>query len=105
MPESQVDRFLLRIPMGYPETEAEKDILRRNNHIPLVENLQPVLKAEDIIESQKSVSNVRVDESLLDQITNHSECSNCLLEQLIRTHVIGLSSIKNLTHLLCFLCC
>jgi len=37
LPESQVDRFLLRIPMGYPEAEAEKEILRRNNHIPIVE--------------------------------------------------------------------
>jgi MoxR-like ATPase len=68
LPESQVDRFLLRIRMGYPGTDAEKDILRRKNHLPPAESLQPVLHADDIIEVQASVSNVRMDESLLDYI-------------------------------------
>ncbi len=68
LPESQLDRFLLRIKMGYPEAAAEKEILRRQNHLPAVEHLQPVLKAEDILEAQASVSGVRLDDSLLDYI-------------------------------------
>jgi MoxR-like ATPase len=68
LPESQLDRFLLRLKMGYPENGAEKEILRRKNRLPDVENLQPVLQAEDILEAQASVSSVRVDDSLLDYI-------------------------------------
>jgi MoxR-like ATPase len=68
LPESQLDRFLLRIKMGYPENEAEKDILRRQNRLPEVELIQPVLRAEDILEAQSLVSGVRFDESLLDYI-------------------------------------
>jgi MoxR-like ATPase len=68
LPESQLDRFLLRIKMGYPDNDSEKDILRRQNHMPDTEHLQPVMRAEDILEAQASVGAVRVDESLLDYI-------------------------------------
>jgi len=68
LPESQLDRFLLRIKMGYPDNDAEKDILRRQARLPEVENLQPVMRAEDILEAQSLVDRVRVDESLLDYI-------------------------------------
>jgi MoxR-like ATPase len=64
LPESQLDRFLLRIKMGYPEASAEKEILRRQDHMQDVQLLQPVLKAEDILEAQSAVTRVRVDESL-----------------------------------------
>jgi MoxR-like ATPase len=68
LPESQLDRFLLRIKMGYPENDAEKEILRRQNLLPDVERIQPVMQAEGILEAQLQVSRVRVDESLLDYI-------------------------------------
>ncbi len=68
LPESQLDRFLLRIRMGYPEGGAEKEILRKQDHIPVVDRIQPVLSAKDVLEAQSSVANVRVDESLLDYI-------------------------------------
>ena len=68
LPESQLDRFLLRIRMGYPGNTAEKEILRRQNRLPDVEKLQPVMRAEDILEAQAAVGTVRVDESLLDYI-------------------------------------
>lgn len=68
LPESQLDRFLLRIKMGYPENAAEKEILRRQNRLPEVEQLQPVMQAEDILEAQMSAGAVRVDDSLLDYI-------------------------------------
>src|SRR5512136_446508 len=64
LPESQLDRFLLRIKMGYPENGAEKEILRRQNHVPDLQFMQPVLKAEDILKAQSAVTHVRVDESL-----------------------------------------
>jgi MoxR-like ATPase len=68
LPESQLDRFLLRIKMGYPENDAEKEILRRKGRLPDLETLQPVMQAEDILEAQYLSSGVRVDESLLDYI-------------------------------------
>ncbi len=68
LPESQLDRFLLRIKMGYPEAGAEKEILRHQNHLPGIERLRPVLTAEDILEAQALVSEVHVDDSLLDYI-------------------------------------
>ncbi len=68
LPESQLDRFLLRLKMGYPENNAEKEILRRQGRVPDVENIRPVMRAEDILEAQLQVSRVRVDESLLDYV-------------------------------------
>ncbi len=68
LPESQLDRFLLRIKMGYPDNGAEKDILRRQNHLPDMEHIQPLMRAEDILQAQASVDRVRVEESLLDYI-------------------------------------
>jgi MoxR-like ATPase len=79
LPESQLDRFLLRIRMGYPENDAEKDILRRQNRSQNRDRLQPIMQAEDILEVQSLVDTVRVDDSLLDYImtiveaTRHSE--------------------------------
>jgi MoxR-like ATPase len=68
LPESQLDRFLLRIKMGYPENGAEKEILRRQNRVPEVDAIRPVLRAEDILEAQSLAGEVRVEESLLDYI-------------------------------------
>jgi MoxR-like ATPase len=68
LPESQLDRFLLRIRMGYPEGDAEKEILRRQNHFPKAEDLAPVLSAQDVLEAQSAASRVHMDESLLDYI-------------------------------------
>lgn len=68
LPESQLDRFLLRIKMGYPDSDAEKEILRRQNNLPDTGHIQPVMQAEDILQAQASVGAVRVDESLLDYI-------------------------------------
>lgn len=68
LPESQLDRFMLRIRMGYPEPEAEKEILRLQDRKPSAEQLTPVLQAKDILEAQRAVADVRVDESLLDYI-------------------------------------
>ena len=68
LPESQLDRFLLCIKMGYPENDAEKEILRRVSRDSGVQLIQPVMQAEEILDAQSLVSGVRVDESLLDYI-------------------------------------
>lgn len=68
LPESQLDRFLLRIRMGYPEAEAEKEILRRQNRFSNLTKLQPVMCAEEILRTQAAVTDVRMNEALLDYI-------------------------------------
>jgi MoxR-like ATPase len=68
LPESQLDRFLLRIKMGYPENGAEKEILRLQSRAPDLELLQPTVQVDDILGAQRAAAAVRVDDSLLDYI-------------------------------------
>jgi MoxR-like ATPase len=69
LPNSQMDRFLMRIRMGYPGKEAEKEILRRGLNPLSVEELDPVLGADEIIQLQAAVEQVEIEESLLDYMT------------------------------------
>ena len=66
LPESQLDRFLMRIRMGYPARESEKVIIRNGSGHSPVEDIQPVMDAADVLAMQEQVSQVRVDDSLLD---------------------------------------
>jgi MoxR-like ATPase len=65
LPESQLDRFLMRIRMGYPSRESEKQILR-NNGSAAIEEVPPVMDAAEVAAMQDAVTRVRVDDSLLD---------------------------------------
>jgi MoxR-like ATPase len=62
LPEAQLDRFLLRLRLGYPQGEEEREILRRfRQHQPLAE-LQPVLQAENMLTLQQVIKEVIVSE-------------------------------------------
>ncbi|MBI2818017.1 MAG: MoxR family ATPase [Acidobacteria bacterium] len=63
LPESQLDRFLMRIRMGYPGTEAEKDILRQS--VSGADSCVPVASAEEVRLLQEAVRGVAVEEPLL----------------------------------------
>ena len=65
LPESQLDRFLMRVRMGYPDGNAEREILRSEAGTAQLEVLQPVLSGADVLEMQQAVSEVRVDDSLV----------------------------------------
>ena len=65
LPESQLDRFLLRLRMGYPDAESERQILR-NASRRLTDAVQPVLTADDIVQLQSAAHRVRVDDALVD---------------------------------------
>jgi MoxR-like ATPase len=68
LPESQLDRFMLRLRIGYPDAEMEKIILRdRATGDPLAE-MRAVLSADDIAALQRHVSGVRVDDALVDYL-------------------------------------
>jgi MoxR-like ATPase len=68
LPESQLDRFLIRLRIGYPQREAEKRILTGHRSGEPVEHLQAVLSAEQVVWLQCKVRQVRVEETLTDYI-------------------------------------
>jgi MoxR-like ATPase len=70
LPESQLDRFLMRVRMGYPDSNAEREILRSEAGTSQLETMQPVLGAADVLEMQRAVTQVRVDESLVSYALN-----------------------------------
>jgi MoxR-like ATPase len=65
LPESQLDRFLMRVRMGYPDSNAEREILRSKAGTTQLEAMQPVLSGADVLEMQHAATQVRVDESLV----------------------------------------
>lgn len=68
LPESQLDRFLLRLRIGYPQRDAEKHILTGHRGGEPVEHLQSVLSAEEVVSLQQHVRQVRVEETLADYL-------------------------------------
>jgi MoxR-like ATPase len=79
LPESQLDRFLLRIKMTYPAAESEREILRSQAGAARLSEVVPVLSGQDVVDMQDEVEKVRVDDSLVDYAleivkrTRHSE--------------------------------
>jgi MoxR-like ATPase len=65
LPESQLDRFLMRVHMGYPDGDAEREILRSRAGAVQLDSLRPVLTGADVLEMQQLVSQVRVDDALV----------------------------------------
>jgi MoxR-like ATPase len=65
LPESQLDRFLMRIRIGYPDREAEREILRNTDGI-RGEAAPAVLSSEDLLDLQQRASKIGVDEMLVD---------------------------------------
>jgi MoxR-like ATPase len=65
LPESQLDRFLMRLRMGYPDGDAERQILRSEAGAARLDTLQPVLSGADVLEMQHAVTEIRVDDSLV----------------------------------------
>jgi MoxR-like ATPase len=66
LPESQLDRFLIRARMGYPEAGSEREILRGQAGAARLDELRPVLTAEDVATLQQEAAGIQVEESLID---------------------------------------
>jgi len=66
LPESQLDRFLIRISMGYPDREFEADIFRRHRSGEPVDELDAVCDWQRVLEMQSCVRDVTVEESITD---------------------------------------
>jgi len=68
LPESQVDRFLIQLAVGYPSNQEESNILTRNLKESPIETLQSVVSVTDIISVQKAVMEVHIDQKIADYI-------------------------------------
>jgi MoxR-like ATPase len=66
LPESQLDRFLLRVRMGYPVRANEREILRSEAGAARLDQVKPVASGADILAMQEEVTHVKVDDSLVD---------------------------------------
>ena len=68
LPESQLDRFLMRLRIGYPSPEEERKVLDRAPSLHPAEDLDPVVTAQDVLDLQAQVDKVFVDESLTEYL-------------------------------------
>lgn len=68
LPESQLDRFMLRLRIGYPSVADEKQILRDREYSDPLDDLRPVMTAAEVVELQQSVADVSVDDALVDYL-------------------------------------
>jgi MoxR-like ATPase len=68
LPESQVDRFMLRLRIGYPGADDEKLILRDREHAEPLDDVRGVMSAADVLQLQRSVASVSVDDAIVDYL-------------------------------------
>jgi len=68
LPESQLDRFLMRLHLGYPSPEDEARVLTLNPSRSMLPDIKPVMTAADLVELQTRVGEVKIDPALIDYI-------------------------------------
>jgi MoxR-like ATPase len=66
LPESQLDRFLMRVVLGYPDAVHERELLRGGERRDLLPVIDPVLSAAQVLAAQRAVRTVHVADALLD---------------------------------------
>jgi MoxR-like ATPase len=64
LPEAQLDRFLMRLNLGYPSLDDERQIIRNQRHAHPIETLTPVVDGQELLDLSRQVTGVHVDESL-----------------------------------------
>jgi MoxR-like ATPase len=78
LPESQLDRFMMKLTIGYPNAGDEKKLLRAGGAHDALEHLQAVIEENEILELQEQVANIHVNESLVEYLMS--------IVQTTRTH-------------------
>ncbi len=68
LPESQLDRFLMCIELGYPDPKSERALLEGKNRREMLEELKPALKPADLIAAQKLVQSIKCSPALIDYV-------------------------------------
>ncbi len=77
LPEAQLDRFLVRLAIGYPTVDVEVDILKSHAHTEPLDRIQPVLQLEQVRQLQQEVANVHVDDGVLEYIVEIVHATRC----------------------------
>ncbi|ABW20184.1 AAA family ATPase [Alkaliphilus oremlandii] len=70
LPEAQLDRFLMKISIGYPSAEEEKEIIRNSSNYKDLKHIRAVATKEELLKMQEEVDRIYVSEDVLDYITN-----------------------------------
>lgn len=103
LPESQLDRFMLKLSMGYPDISSEVEILKvKSNYNPL-EYINSIADSEDIIALQKVVENIHVDDKIYMYIARLAEATrnNPMIKLGISTRgALALMAVSKATALL-----
>lgn len=68
LPESQLDRFLMRVSLGYPSREAEKQLLIGESRLTLVDDLKPVANPADLLQMQLAARSVHASDNIISYI-------------------------------------
>lgn len=66
LPEAQLDRFMLRIQVGYPDTQAERQMVRSQQVRHPIQDLTPVSSPEELVAMQQIIGNIYMEDALLD---------------------------------------
>ena len=73
LPEAQLDRFMMRLSLGYPSPEAEEDIIHEQTSRDPLAELRPVLDGEDVLSMTQAVTRVRVAPALRRYVVEHPD--------------------------------
>jgi MoxR-like ATPase len=84
LPESQLDRFLMRVTLGYPDPAAERRLLMHGERREMLEQVEAALGAAELLAAQRAVRAVYASPALLDYV-------QALVAESRRVHVLGLS--------------
>lgn len=68
LPESQLDRFTMRIELGYPNSKAERELLQGSDRRELLKHITPTIDSEQLIAMQQQAESIYVSEALLDYL-------------------------------------
>lgn len=73
LPESQMDRFMMKISIGYPTREAEKEILKGGSRREELYRIQPVMDPDEVIKIQNEIDQVYISDRVIDYILDIAE--------------------------------
>ncbi len=68
LPESQLDRFMMKLKLGYPDPKAERQLLSGESRYKLLKTLPPVMNINDVLKLQGNIEAVHISDSLLDYV-------------------------------------
>jgi MoxR-like ATPase len=104
LPESQLDRFLMRLSMGYPTREVEKALLVSRGAGDPVNHLESVLSHEQVLELQAAIHHVRFDESLADYVLDLVEATRSTVRLAVGVSTRGALALQRAAKSYAFVC-